>query len=214
VALGFWDALYAFIQFAMVLSVWSYLYKDNIFSRISAQIVISISTIHFFMWNLQQVYVMGVAPIFSEGRILNIIPIVLGILVYFRISKKYAWISTYSYAVMLGLGTGAVLTTLIPTSIIGLIVSTVEAPFQGTSIVEQASGILLFIGVILSMTHWLFTREAKGMMGYAMKIGRIFLMTSIGLLYAQDVLWSQSLFVGASEIVLKFIRAVILGQEI
>lgn len=210
----FWDALYAFIQFAMVLSVWSYLYKDNIFSRISAQIVISISTIHFFMWNLKQVYLMGVTPIFTHGRILNIIPIVLGALVYLRLSKRYSWISTYSYAVMLGLGTGAVLTTLIATSVTGLISSTVAAAFRGANAFEKFSGIILFIGVILSMTHWLFTIETKGVVGYAMKIGRLFLMCSIGLLYAQDVLWAQSLFVGAAEMVLKFIRGVLLGQQV
>jgi hypothetical protein len=212
--MGFWDALFAFIQFVMVLSVWSYLYKDNIFSRIAAQIVISISTIHFFMWNLKQVYNMGIVTIYTHGRILNIIPIILGILIYLRISKKYSWISTYSYAVMLGLGTGAVLTTLIATSITGLIASTINTAFSGATTFERVSGIILFVGVILGMTHWLFTREAKGIMGYAMKIGRLFLMASIGILYAEDVLWSQSLFVGAAEMVLKFIRGVLLGQTV
>jgi hypothetical protein len=220
-AMAFWDALYAFVQFVMVLSVWSYLYKDNIFSRISAQIVISVSVIHYFMSYLKVVYNQGIIPMMpvgwyplSAGKWWNIIPIILGILLFARLSRKYSWVSSYSYALTLGLGTGATLTTIIQGSIIGLIVNAFSAPFLGTTTLDQASGILLLIGAMTGLTYWLFTREAKGSLGYAIKVGRLFLMASIGLLYAQDVVWSQSLFVGAMQMVLKFIKGVLLGQTV
>ena len=210
-AVEFWDALYAFIQFGMVLSVWSYLYKDNVFSRISATIIISISTVHFLMWNIKQLYTQAIIPM-TAGRWLLIVPIILGLLLYARLSRKYAWIASYSYSITLGLGTGATLTTLVAGSITGLIASTAAKPFQGTDLFLQASAFLLLVGTIVAMTYWLFTREAKGILGYAVKIGRLFLMAGIGCLYAEDVVWSQSLFVSAMEMVLKnFIRNVLLG---
>ena len=204
----FWDLLYAFIQFTMVLSVWSYLYKENVFSRMSATIVIAISTVHFFMWNLKQVYTMAVIPMI-EGRWLYIFPILLGLMLYTRLSTKYSWLSSYSYAVSLGLGTGAVLTTLVEGSITGLISAAVLSPFKGTTAFETASGLIIIIGLICSMTYWIFTREATGILGYTIKIGRLFLMASIGILYAEDVLWSQSIFVGAMEMVINFIKMVL-----
>ena len=204
------DIVYALIQFIMVLSVWSYLYKDNIFSRVSAQIVISISTVHYLLSNIKQVWLQAVVPMTTMGRWLYIVPIILGLLIYARLSKKYSWIAGYSYAVQLGLGTGSILSTLIAGSVIGLIVNIATAPFTksitGGTLFGQLSALLIVAGAIMALTYWLFTKEAKGVLTYTIKIGRWFLMASIGLLYAQDILWSQSLFVGAMEMVLKFIK--------
>ncbi|RLF17108.1 MAG: hypothetical protein DRZ82_10155 [Thermoprotei archaeon] len=213
-AVNFWDALYAFIQFIMVLSVWSYLYKPSAFSRISAVIVTSISTVHFLMWNFKQVINMAVVPMVN-GRWLYIFPIIFGILIYARLSKKYAWLASYSYSITLGMGTGATLSTLVAGSITGLIIGAITEPFKGANAFEIASGLVLWIGVILSMTYWLFTVEVKGPLEYAVKIGRLFLMCSIGILYAEDIIWSQSLLVKAMEMVVtNFIKKVLLGMPV
>lgn len=195
------DTIYAFIQFVMVLATWSYLYKDNVLSRISATIVIAISTVHFFLVNMQNVYNMGVIPIFEQGRFVNIIPLLLGFMLYFRLSKEKGWLSSYGYAAGMGLGTGAILSTIVPAQIVGLTITAIEAPSK-----YGLSGVVLFLGVVFSLTYWVFTREFSGPYSYILKIGRVFLMVSIGLLYAQDVLWSQSLFVGAAEIVINFFK--------
>ncbi len=200
------DFIYAFIQFAMVLATWSYLYKQNVFSRISAQIVLAISTVHFFLVKMQNLYNIGVAPIFEQGRYLNLVPLLIGLLLYFRLSKDRGWISSYAYALSIGLGTGAILSTIVSAQIIGLIVSTIEAPIK-----YGLNGVLLFIGVFLSLSYWIFTIEFKGPLSNVLKLGRIFLMVSIGLLYAQDVMWSQSLFIGAMEMIITFLKMLV-GQ--
>jgi len=182
------------LQFAVVLSVWSYLFKENIFSKTATTITIAISSIHAFMYNFSNAYDMAVAPLLG-GDLLYIIPIILGLLLFARLSDKYSWLASYSYSVSLGLGTGATLTTL-------------KAPFIGTGIVDQLSGLLLFVGTLLALTYWIFTKEATGLFGYGVRAGRWFLMISIGYLYAEDVVWAQSLFVASMEMVLLFIRQV------
>ncbi len=203
--------LFAFVQFVMVLATWSYLFKDNVFSRMSSQIVIAVSTVHFFLVKMTQLLDIGIMPIFEEGRILNLVPIILGLLLYFRLSKTYAWLSSYTYAVSLGLGTGTTLSTLVAGSVVGLIISTIRAPFEGTTLFEIASGWLLVFGTVFAMTYWVFTKEFEGPMAIVLRIGRLILMISIGLLYAQDVLWSQSLFMGAFEMLITFVK-MLLGQ--
>jgi hypothetical protein len=205
------DMLFAFVQFVMVLATWSYLFKNNVFSRMSSQIVIAVSTVHFFLVKMTQLLDIGIMPIFEEGRILNLVPIILGLLLYFRLSKTYAWLSSYTYAVSLGLGTGTTLSTLIAGSIVGLIISTIRAPFEGTTLFEVASGWLLVFGTVFALTYWIFTKEFEGPMAIVLRIGRLILMISIGLLYAQDVLWSQSLFMGAFEMLITFVK-MLLGQ--
>lgn len=207
------DALFMFIQMVMVLAVWSYLYKDNIISRASAQIVVSISTVYFFLSNYQQVVNVGLVPIF-QGKVLNIVPIVLGALLFTRLIKGYGWVSSYSYAVMIGLGTGATLSTLVSGSIITRIVDTVTRPFAVKGIADVLGAWITIIGVIFSLSYWLFTVKFQGPLRYSLKFGRIFLMFSIGLLYAEDVLWSQSLFVGAAQMVVNFFKVIIFGMPI
>ena len=206
------DAIFAGIQVAMVLAVWSYLYKENIFSKVASSIVISISTVHFFLVYVQRTYDSAVIPLLN-GRISYIIPLTLGLLMYARLSKKYAWLSTYAYSLQLGLGTGSTLTTVVASSITGRIAMLINEPFKGATMFDKLSGTFLFIGAILSMTYWLFTKEATGVYGYAVKIGRLFLMASIGMLYAEDVLWAQSIFVGAWQIVIRdFLKNIVLGM--
>ncbi|MBA7690113.1 hypothetical protein ES703_98637 [subsurface metagenome] len=205
------DAIFAGIQVAMILAVWSYLYRENIFSKVASSIVISISTVHFFLVYVQRTYEFAVIPLLN-GRISYIIPLTLGLLMYTRLSKKWAWLSSYAYSLQIGLGTGSTLTTVIASSITGRIAMLINEPFKGATMFDKLSGTFLFIGAILSITYWLFTKEATGVYGYAVKIGRLFLMASIGMLYAEDVLWSQSLFVGAWEMIIdNFIKAVLLG---
>lgn len=195
----------AFVGFVMVLSVWSYLFKENIFSKTATTITIAISTMHAFMYNTRNAYDMTVAPILA-GDFLYIIPIILGLLLFTRLSSKYSWLASYSYSVSLGLGTGATLSTLFSSNVAKLIVNTASQPFIGVGIFEQLSGLLLFIGTVLAITYWVFTREATGIFGYGVRVGRWFLMISIGYLYAEDVVWAQSLFVAAMEIVLLFVK--------
>ena len=199
--------LLGFIQFAMVVSVWSYLYKENIFSKTATTITIAISTVHAFQYNFSNASKMAIDPLLS-GDVIYIIPIILGLLLYTRLSTKYSWLASYSYSVSLGLGTGATLSTLFSSNVAQLIVNTAEKPFLGTGIVDQLSGLLLFVGTLLAITYWIFTKEATGIFGMGVRIGRWFLMISIGLLYAEDVVWSQSLFVAAMEMVLLFVRQV------
>jgi len=197
--------LLATLQFVVVLSVWSYLFKENIFSKTATTITIAISSIHAFMYNFSNAYDMAVAPLLG-GDLLYII--ILGLLLFARLSDKYSWLASYSYSVSLGLGTGATLTTLFSSNVANLIVNTAKAPFIGTGIVDQLSGLLLFVGTLLALTYWIFTKEATGLFGYGVRAGRWFLMISIGYLYAEDVVWAQSLFVASMEMVLLFIRQV------
>ena len=194
-------------QAAMVLATWSYLYKENIFSRTAATIIIAVSTFHHFMRNMFQAYDRAVVPILEDGKYLNIVPIFLGLLLYTRLSRQYSWLSSYSFSLTLGMGTGAVLSKQFSSNVLRLVADATEAPW--TNSWGMLSGILVFVGSILALTYWIFTKEATGLFGYAVKIGRIYLMISIGFLYAQDVLWAQSLFVGAWEMVNNFIKLLV-----
>ena len=205
------DAVFNTIQMLMVFATWSYLYRENIFSRCASVIVIAFSTVHWFLYYTQRFWDRGVVKV-MEGQYQMIIPIILGLMIFTRLTRKYSWLASISYSIRLGMGTGTALSTLFSGTIATYIVLLVEAPFKSDTMLGMANGVLLFVGALFAMTYWLFTVEAIGWLSYVTKIGRWFLMASIGMLYAEDVLWAQSIFVGAWEIVIDgFIKAVLLG---
>ncbi|MBN1683547.1 hypothetical protein JW865_08365 [Candidatus Bathyarchaeota archaeon] len=211
-ALTIQDTMFLFIQMFMVACVWSYLYKtDNIFARGAAQIVISISTVHYFLNNLNRVYLQVLIPIMDGTRLINIIPVLAGVLFYTRLWKGKGWIASYSYSLSLGIGMGSLFTTYVSTNLLNPINRAITQVTGATTPFDQASALLAFIGTLCALSYWLFTVELKGPTRYILVFGRLFLMSSIGILYAQDVVWAQSLFIGAADKFLKFFRMVLLG---
>lgn len=211
-ALTIQDTMFLFIQMFMVVCVWSYLYKtDNPFARGAAQIVISISTVHYFLVNINRIYLQVLIPLFNGSKLINIIPVVCGILFYTRLWKGHGWIASYSYSLSLGIGMGSLFTTYIGSNLLTPINRAITQVTGATTAFNQASAMLAFIGTLCALTYWLFTVELKGPLRYILVFGRLFLMSSIGILYAQDVVWAQSLFIGAADKFLKFFRMVFLG---
>lgn len=211
-ALTIQDTMFLFIQMFMVACVWSYLYKtDNVLARGAAQIVISISTVHYFLVNINRVYLQVLIPIANGTKLINIIPVLCGILFYTRLWKGKGWMASYSYSLSLGIGMGSLFTTYIASNLLTPINRAITQVTGAATAFDQASALLAFIGTLCALTYWLFTVELKGPLRYILVFGRLFLMSSIGILYAQDVVWAQSLFIGAADKFLKFFRMVFFG---
>jgi hypothetical protein len=51
------------------------------------------------------------------------------------------------------------------------------------------NGLIIFVGTVASLTFFIFTREHKGALGASAKLGRIFLMISLGANWAAETVW-------------------------
>jgi hypothetical protein len=127
-------------------------------------------------------------PIMS-GAFAIIFPVIIGFLSFARLTK-YRWLSRYYMAVIGGSGAGIIVGTVIKTDVLALIKTT------STDLVKLTPNAIvpavIMIGMISSLTYFLYAQRigsllhsATGRLRWVTILGRVFLMTSFGYLYAQ-----------------------------
>jgi len=186
--LTIWDILAAFFGSFLTLSVLSMLWKENPCFKFGQQGIIGIVIANSVLVNMKSLNDTGIKPLMA-GRITLIVPLVLGLMLYTRLVKEYAWLSKYPTSMMVGVGTGVMIMGTLRGQVIDQVKKTILDVFKATDLMGTFNGILIFIGVVSSIAFWIFTKEHTGGLGIVSKIGRIYLMISLGANWAGEHVW-------------------------
>ncbi len=186
---SFWEILGIWVAAFFTFSVLSFLWKDNPYFKFGQQFIVGVVVAHNILFAMKSVYDNAVIPIMTQGRWTLIIPIILGVLMYTRLHRDYAWASKYPTAVLVGTGTGVMVTGILRGQIIDQAKMTVLDVFKSSNPVDIFNGIIILIGVLTSISFFIFTKEHKGPLGISAKIGRIFLMISLGANWSGETVW-------------------------
>ena len=104
-------------------------------------------------------------------------------------SRDISWASKYPVAIMIGVGTGSMVVGTLRGQIIGQISMSITDVFKSSAPMDMLNGLIIFVGVVSSLSFFIFTREHKGALGGSAKLGRIFLMISLGANWAAETVW-------------------------
>lgn len=188
----------------LTLCIFSFLYKDNPFYRLAEHLFVGVSLGYGVVLAVYQ----GIIPFayeplkkaFTGGdltQFVTIIPIIIGLLFFSRLIPKYSWFIRYPIAILIGIGSGVA----IPRSMRAMIFEQINGtlrPFSNLGNLggwEIFSAILMFVGVICTLTYFFFSVEHKGMVGSMSKIGIIFLMIGFGSAFGNTVMGRVSLLI-------------------
>lgn len=185
------------------LSIYSFLYKDNPFYKFAEHVTVGVSVGYsmYILWTnafIGQVW----TPFNSGGTIMGIpismrwdfiIPAVLGIFMIFRLFPKYAWMSRYTLAFLIGGGSGLALTLSMQARIFKQ-VSTSMVPI--TMDWMGFSNLIVIIGVLATLIYFYFSKEHKGVFGGVANVGIWYLMVGFGATFGYTVMARMSLFIG------------------
>jgi len=213
-ALGTWFA--AFLTLAII----SFLYDDNPFYRFAESLFVGVSAAY---WMVIGVWTVLVPNLFGrltpwlvsgliEGledqspRYAYIIPLVLGILLLMRLSRKYGWISRWSLAFIVGTTAGLNFVQYFISDFMeqvrGSMVTLVAFDGGAFSWLGTFSNLVLFLGVLCGLIYFFFSVEHKGAFGVASRIGIWILMISFGASFGFTVMGRIALLVGRMEFLL------------
>ena len=185
-----WNTIAMFLTFC----IFSFLYKDNPFYKIAEHIVVGVSAGYFAVilyWN-------GLVPklwdpVFKQGKWYYLIPGILGVMMWTRFSKKYAWISRFSIAFYMGIATGVAVPLYVQNFVIRQLSSTMlPVSFQNTTGIFN---LLIILGVLCALIYFFFSKEHKGAMGSAAKVGIWTLMVGFGAGFGMTVMGRVSLLI-------------------
>jgi len=172
----------------LTLCIFSFLIKDNPFYKFAERLVAGVAAGYWTMLIYWTNFQDKVINTMINHQWAYIIPILLGIGMWMRFSKKYSWISRYSIAFYIGISTGVSVPVYMYTYIFKQMSATV-IPFN------TVTNILVVIGVLCALFYFYFSKAHTGAFGVASKIGIYILMIGFGAGFGLTVMGRVALLV-------------------
>lgn len=181
---------------ALTLCIFSFLYRDNPFYKFAEHLFVGISAGYWATLEWHNVFLPNLwKPLTQEGRLLLLVPFAFGILLFSRFTKKYSWLSRWSMALIIGIYAGIAIVGYGSGDLI-LQIRANLLPLWTDNWLTSFNNILLTLGVITGLIYFFFSKEHKGALGGAAKIGIWFLMISFGASFGYTVMSRMSLLIG------------------
>jgi len=163
-----------------------FLWRRSILSDIAEQTFISTSMAMVLVGAVGQIRANGITPLLN-GKVLLLVPIALGILIYSQFFRKYAFFQRWSMAVVLGVGFGIVIMTSVETTILRNLSESVLQVTQ-VPVATAANNILMIIALFCTVSYFIFTRPRTGALARVQRFGRYFMMVYFGAVFGSTVM--------------------------
>ncbi len=214
----------AFYSPARTLGVWvaalftlcilSYLYRDNPLYRFAEAVIVGVSAAYYMvvaLWTtlvpnllgklwpgiVQATAMPGLSAEREEYWWLYFVPLVLGIMLLWRLSPKGAWIARWPLAFIVGTTSGVRLIGYLEADFLSQIRATMlplvamKADASGEIVFNLGESIrnaLIVFGVISALVYFLFSVEHKGVIGRIARAGTWTLMICFGAAFGYTVM--------------------------
>ena len=182
------ELLWQTLAALLTLCVFSFLIKDNPFYKFAERLVAGVAAGFWTMLVYHNLFRDKVLLTMQNGQWAYIIPILLGIGMWTRFSKKYSWISRFSIAFYIGISTGISVTVYMYTAIFKQISATI-IPF------DSITNILIIVGVLCALFYFFFSKAHTGTFGLVSRIGIYTLMVGFGAGFGLTVMGRVALLV-------------------
>lgn len=157
----------------------SYLYKDNLAFKFAEYTLLGLSTGVTLFAGYNAIMKTGVNAVIA-GRLIMIVPLILGVLVFTRFSETYNWISFLPISIIIGIGIGLSVRGAITGQFIDQIYATIKPLTVQQTLSQNVDNLIILIGTVSALSYFIFTREQEGIFGGVTKVGKYFLMIAMG----------------------------------
>lgn len=199
------------IAAGLSLSLYSFLYADNPLFKFAEHIYVGVSVGYLITVTVHQnlapqLYEPLIKPIF-EGRFgdaqyVLFIPFLFGLFMFARFVPKYSWISRYSFAMVVGFGSGLAIPQVL-SALLFKQTSATLTPFNASPDFWSNVWVgLIFICVLSVLIYFFFSVKHEGPFKPVAKLGTYFLMISFGASFGLTVMGRISLLIGQVEFLL------------
>ena len=187
------------IAAVLTLAIFSFLYKDNPVFKLAEHVFAGVSVGYYIglYWDtviVQQLWV-PLSQGKSNSRFWLIIPGLMGVLMFSRLSEKWSSLSRIGLAFIMGNTAGVFLLSELH--------GKVMYQMQATMIPQTTGGVpnylltvIVVVGVISTLIYFYFSKEHTGALGGVARIGIWFIMISFGAHFGYTVMGRISLLIG------------------
>ncbi len=198
-----------FVAAALTLIIYSFLYRDNPLFKVAENLYVGVGLGYSVVMVWHQYMKMEVYnPLFNaptrqaliDALQARTIPVILGVLLLTRLSRRHSWLSRYSYGLIIGWYSGV----YIPFAASSFILKQLEPTIRplGTEVSSILGTLVILVGTVSVLFYFFYSVEHKGAAGAVSKVGIWFLMVSFGASFGYTVMGRLSLFVGRARFLL------------
>jgi len=164
----------------LTLATYSYLYKENPAYRLAEYLVVGVGAGYTLALGWQNITAKAIQPI-QQGRYLSLLPLLLGVLLFTKLSQKQSWIARYPMAIMVSLG--------VAVSVRGAVSANLTRQIGATMLpLTSTNNILMVLGTATVLGYFFFTFPANKALTYGSRVGQMFLMVAFGAMIGSVVM--------------------------
>jgi hypothetical protein len=189
----------AIIAVLLTLAIFTFLYKDNPFYKLAEALLIGLS-IGYTLVIIWETSIIGLLfrPLFGDGNLSLIIPLLLGLCMFLRLHPKTASLSRIPLALMIGSGAGVAIPAMLDARTLKQVSATV-VPLVASGGGLNVSGLIVLLGVLSCLSYFFFSRAHTGLLGGSAKFGTYILMIFFGTTFGYTVMSRMSTLIGRLE---------------
>jgi hypothetical protein len=201
--MGLWVAAF------FTLAIMSFLFRDNPVYRIAEAILVGVSAAYWMVvgfWDvlvpnlfgkiwpaMVQAWAMpGLSGPDAARNLWYVVPLILGVMLLWRLSPKGAWIARWPLAFIIGTTAGLRMVAFLHGDFLAQIRNTIVplVVFAGGSFDpwESLRNIIIVVSVLCCLVYFFFSFEHTGVVGKAAKVGIWILMITFGASFGYTVM--------------------------
>lgn len=188
------DLIGVWVGVFITLMVLSFLYKENPFFRLAENAFIGLAAGYAFAASLRLFVNQALNPIFVDGNLTFIVPVILGSLFYTQFTKKYSSLYRLPLSLAIGYGLGVTIWSVFATFFVKQVTATIIPLFTGNAL-TTLDNVVLVAGTILSLSYFILHREQKGVWGGFTKIGKYFILATLGAVFGSTALGRMAIII-------------------
>ncbi len=198
-----WTPTAAWVGAIATFACLSYLWAENPVFRAAEHLFVGLATGFGVVGNWDQYIKPTIqTDILKDGKFIYIVPIVIGLLIYFQYFPKMSWLARYPMSFWVGYGVGYTL-AFQPAVLMKQIVDSYGSKFAvsakggGIIFTQTLNNILFWVFLLTALSYFFFTvkRENK-LLGWPAWFGRWVIMVGLGAAFGNTVMARISLFIG------------------
>ena len=175
------SSLDVWVAAILMLCIYSMLCGPNRFFKFAEHVFVGTSTGFVVVQTIGALDATTFTPI-MHGETLWAFVLIFGLLVYFRISKKYSWLSRWPVALVVGVGTSVVISTIVSSQVLSQI-GGIALPLVANNPLSTVNNWITIIGALTTLAYFMFSmkrvQESRAF-NRVHQIGRFFLLIALG----------------------------------
>lgn len=185
----------------LTLAILSFLYRDNPVYKMAESLLLGTAIGYMIVVTWNNTLMDTLFTPLAGGRWSLVVPLVLGLLMFSRFSRRTAPLVKIPIAVLIGSGAGVAIPAMLDQRTLAQMSATVT-PLLGPTGWPDLSAVIVLVGVLTTLAYFYFSREHTGAMGTAATVGTWFLMVFFGTTFGYTVMSRMSTFIGRMEFLL------------